>query len=262
MFTIFKLKKNTGKPEVIFENDRIVVVNKPAGMNVHPDGKNSEYTLSDWMVKTYPQAAHVGEPLEIKDQKTGEVTFVPRHGIVHRLDKETSGVIVLAKDQKAFIYLKNQFQKHTIKKTYRAFVYGHLRHDIGAINAPIGRSSSDIRKWNSGRGARGELREALTRYRVLKRFVYENEKYTFLELYPLTGRTHQIRVHLRFINHPIVSDFLYASTKEKALGFNRVALHAYTLEILVPGDEKPTIFTAKMPKDFNEAESIANSQNV
>ncbi len=255
-------------PTVIFEDDNIVVINKPAGLMVHPDGKSDEYTLCDWFVSQNPDCKDVGEPIEIIHK--GENITIQKPGIVHRLDKETSGVMVLVKNQPTFLFVKRQFKNHTIRKIYRAFVYGFLKEDIGLINAPIGRSVGDIRMWNAGRGARGELREATTRYRTLARFSdlaaneYETQqppldhRYSYVELYPMTGRTHQLRVHMKFINHAIVSDYLYASNKEKALGFNRVALHAHSLELEMSNGERRK-FEAPMPEDFEKVLLLANN---
>ena len=247
------------QPVIIFENENIVVINKPAGLMVHPDGKSDEYTLADWFVSKYPDCKDVGEPIEIIHKN--ETITIQKPGIVHRLDKETSGVMILVKNQPTFLFIKRQFKNHTIRKIYRAFVYGWLKEDIGLINAPIGRSASNIRMWNAGRGARGELREATTRYRTLERFSdlkreeYESQnppidhRYSYVELYPMTGRTHQLRVHMRFINHAIVSDFLYSGTKEQALGFDRVALHAISLEVEM-SDGSRQKFEAPLPEDF------------
>lgn len=262
------------KITVLFENENILAINKPAGLTVHPDGKRVEYTLVDWLLENYPEIKDVGEPLVV-EYKNEKIT-IPRPGIVHRLDKETSGVMVIAKNNFSYGFLKKKFKDHKIKKTYRAFVYGHIKNDIGTIDAPIGRSVLDIRKWNAGRGARGEIREAKTFYRVIDRFTTDEiveiktkaifkknkeqgiGKVCYIECYPQTGRTHQIRVHMRFINHPIVSDSLYADTKPKMLGFKRVALHAYTLELPLP-DQDPERhgkqilnISAELPQDFKK----------
>lgn len=269
--------KKTGKKleiNVLFEDENLIVINKPSGLTVHPDGKRVEYTLVDWLLEKYPKIKNVGEPLVI-DYKNEKIT-IPRPGIVHRLDKETSGVMVVAKNDFSYGFLKKKFKEHKIKKTYRAFVYGHIKNDIGTIDAPIGRSSDDIRKWNAGRGARGEVREAKTFYRVIDRFTTDeiieiknkdifkkNEeqgvgKVCYVECYPQTGRTHQIRVHTRFINHPIVSDSLYAENKPKMLGFKRVALHAYILELPLPDKDpekhgkKILNISADLPNDFKK----------
>lgn len=265
--------KNLNIP-ILFENSDVLVINKPAGLNVHADGKNTEYTLVDWILENYPKIKNVGEPMEVEYK--GEKLKIFRPGIVHRLDRETTGAMVIAKNEIIYGFLKKKFKEHKIKKTYHAFVYGHIKNVLGTIDAPIGRSVDDIRKWNAGRGARGDLRPAKTMYRVIKCFETNElvdteytlkqkqntrknlnnqnngvEKITYIECYPQTGRTHQIRVHMRFINHPIVSDFLYADKKPLALGFKRVALHAYKLEFPLPNGETVQI-TAPLPTDFNK----------
>ena len=156
-----------------------------------------------------------------------------------------------------FLSLKEQFQNHTIKKVYRAFVYGSVtdpRASLatggrGVISAPLGRSPVDIRMWTAGRGARPPLRDAVTEYKVLDRFKDGKDNYTYIELYPRTGRTHQIRVHMRYINHPIVSDPLYRGEKDLALGMKRLALHALSITYTDLQGEMKTI-EAPLPTDF------------
>tara|TARA_B100000745_G_scaffold53689_1_gene31868 strand:- start:705 stop:1388 length:684 start_codon:yes stop_codon:yes gene_type:complete len=220
-------------PTIIFEDTDILVIDKPAGLMVHDDGRTNERTLSDWVLKTYPKLQDVGEHWE----------GIPRPGIVHRLDKETSGVMVLAKTQKSFEMLKEQFKKRQIKKTYRAFVYDQFNEVRGEIDRPIGKSKSDFRKWSAQPGSRGLQREAHTAWEVLDTI----DTYTYLELKPTTGRTHQLRVHLKAIHHPIVCDALYASKRECGLNFKRLALHAHTITI------GGNTFKAPLPQDFKEA---------
>lgn len=205
---------------VLYEDGDIVAIHKPSGMLVHPDGVSSEETVSDWMLQMYPESEHVGEESVLKDG-----TKIPRHGIVHRLDKDTSGALLLAKNQGAHQLLKEQFQSHTIQKTYAAFIYGAPKEKEGTITAPIGRSVKDFRLRSASRGARGKLREAQTHYSIEK----ENEEYAFVQLQPKTGRTHQLRVHMKYIHHPILCDSLYAPKKPCALGFSRLALHAHKI---------------------------------
>ena len=138
------------EPTIIFEDDNILVIDKPAGLMVHSDGRTKEETLSDWVLKKYPELKDVGEPWE----------DIPRPGIVHRLDKDTSGVMVLAKTQETFEELKGQFQERKIKKTYRAFAYDPFKEENGEIDRPIGKSKSDFRKWSAQPGSRGVQREA------------------------------------------------------------------------------------------------------
>ncbi len=245
------------KIPILYEDKDFLAIDKPVGISVHSSGKNEDYTIADWVQENYPKLKGVGENMNVEYK--GEQVEILRPGIVHRLDKETSGVLLIAKTQESFEFLKKQFKKHQIKKVYNAFVYGKVSDPIaslrtgkkGVINAPIGRSPKDIRMWTAGRGARGEAKEAITEYTVLKNFKNIDEDYAYLELFPKTGRTHQIRVHLRYINHPVVSDPLYASNYEPALGFTRTALHARMIS-LKNKDGKEIEIEAPMPKDFKD----------
>lgn len=215
--------------KVLYEDTNILAIDKPSGIAVHGDGKSKAKTVVDWVLKKYPKMKNVGESMLVKDGSL--VGEIKRPGIVHRLDKETSGVLLLAKNQKIHQILKEQFQNRGIKKIYHAIVSGFVKDDRGIINKPIGRSPKDFRRYLSGRGARGELREAITEYRVLKRFIDKNKnKWSYLEIHPKTGRTHQIRVHMKFLNHPIACDSLYNPGKPCPTGFSRLALHAKSIE--------------------------------
>lgn len=229
---------------VIYEDEHMLVVNKPAGLVVHADGKTNEPTLVDWILERYPEIQGVGEPLTPADG-----IAIERPGIVHRLDRDTSGVLVIAKDQPTFLFFKRQFKDREIKKAYRAFVYGTIKEDSGRIDMAIGRSKSDFRKWIAHPNARGTQRSAVTNFEVLAR----GKDATYLEAYPKTGRTHQIRVHLKAVHHPVVCDSLYAAGKESLLGFTRTALHALRLTIRLPQGEERT-FEAVLPDDFLRAE--------
>jgi 23S rRNA pseudouridine1911/1915/1917 synthase len=158
----------------------------------------------------------------------------------------------MAKNQTTFEHLKNQFQKRETEKIYNAFVYGVMDEEDGVIDRSIGRSSKDFRMWSAQRGARGELRDALTVYKVLERGrpaeAYEGG-FSYLEVRPKTGRTHQIRVHLKAINHPVVNDPLYAPKREAALGFTRLALHARSLDFISVTGHMIHI-EAPLPEDF------------
>lgn len=214
--------------KTLYEDKDILAIDKPAGIAVHPakdgtgpDGRTKEWTVSDWMLDNYPDSKDVGEPL-------GDIQ---RHGIVHRLDRDTSGVLLLAKNQESHAWLKQQFQDRTIRKVYVCIVNGWVKNERGVVNKPIGRSPSDFRRRLAGRGARGELREAITEYKVLKRFTDdEGNKFTTLEVRPKTGRTHQIRVHMKFLNHPVVGDPLYNPSGAVLPGMDRMALHAKSIE--------------------------------
>ena len=234
--------------KIIYENEEVLVVNKPAGLVVHSDGKTDEPTLVDFILKNYPEIEGVGEPA-IYDGKE-----IARPGIVHRLDRETSGVIVIAKTQDSFLNLKKQFQGREITKTYNAFLYGVVKDKSGIIDLSIGRSKSDFKQWSAQHGARGELREAVTHYKVLK----ENKDFTYVEVVPKTGRTHQIRVHFKAINHPVVCDKIYAPKRKCELDFERLALHACSLSFKLQSGEIITA-EAELPQDFEQAlEAIAN----
>ncbi len=236
--------------EILFENDDVLVVDKPVGLLVHEDGHNEGETLVDWFLHRQPEAAGVGEPGYSSQGK-----LLERSGVVHRLDRNTSGVMILAKKQETFTYLKDQFQKRAVKKTYIALVYGLMKEEWGTISKPIGRSPSDYRKRLSGRGAVGSIREAETDWRCLKTGQYNNEPFSYLQLNPKTGRTHQIRVHLRSISRPVVGDNLYAESemsKSNNLELDRMALHALELRLSLPGGEEK-VFTSSVPHELAEA---------
>lgn len=237
--------------EILYEDADILVINKPAGLVVHPDGRTVEPSVSEWFAKNYPESKDVGESIE---KTSGEV--IERAGVVHRLDRETSGILLLAKTQAGHAHLKEQFQNREVEKTYHLFVHGLLKEDRGSINLPIKRSSGDFRKWSAQRGGRGEEREALTYFEVLKRD--EKNKVTLVEAKPKTGRTHQIRVHFQAIHHPILGDKLYASKialrsfSEAGLNFERVALHARKIAFQNLKGERLEI-EAPYPNDFESA---------
>ena len=240
-------------PPVLYEDNFIIVINKPAGLVVHPDGRGDFETLSDMILGVYPDLAHVGEPLEISGKK------ILRPGIVHRIDKETSGCLIIAKTQESFLFMKDQFQNHTIQKMYHACLFGVPKERSGRITEGIGRSRGDIRKWTTSRGARGEMREAITEYSVLATIGGHEGKgstdegtYTYVEAKPETGRTHQLRVHFKHINHPIVGDSLYGGGRGFALGFERLALHARAISFVLPDGIHKDI-EAPFPADFENA---------
>ncbi len=248
---------------ILYEDDDILVVSKPAGLVVHSDGRTKEPTVVDWILKKYPKIKGVGDKYEVGSMKyeLGEEKHAQnskfkilnsdlRPGIVHRLDRETSGALIIAKNQAAFFSFKRQFKKQEVHKTYHAFVYGRVKHDDGLIDRPIARSRTNPTLWSATRGRKGEDREAVTEYRVLRR----GDRSTFLELYPRTGRTHQLRVHLKAINYPIVADKLY-SKNEPALGFKRLALHSRAISFLLSNGKRITV-EAPYPKDFEAALKI------
>lgn len=232
---------------VLYEDDDVLVINKPSGLLVHNDGRSNEETVVDWFLSRAPEARGVGE-----EGFAQNGTLLERSGVVHRLDKDTSGVLILAKNQNVFVHLKEQFHDRHTKKEYRAFVYGTMKEKWGTIDRPIGRSSKDFRLRSAQRGAKGTLRDAVTDWEL----VGQNDVYAYLKLFPKTGRTHQIRVHLKAINRPVVCDELYAPESLRQsdnLGFTRLALHAHKITITLPSGEEAT-FIAPQPEDFENAE--------
>ncbi len=235
---------------IIYEDADVLVINKPAGLIVHSDGRTQEPSVAEWVLAWYPALKEVGEPWT---SPQGEV--IPRPGIVHRLDRDTSGVMILAKTQEAYAFLKSQFQSRETEKTYHAFIYGHPKAEQGVIEAEIVRIRSVPPRWGVAREGEAKAhRAAVTAWRVLARGedIATHEKVAYVEAQPKTGRTHQIRVHFKYLNHPVVSDPLYAKGKPQLLGFARQALHARALAIMLPSGERRT-FGAPFPEDFEHA---------
>jgi 23S rRNA pseudouridine1911/1915/1917 synthase len=243
-------------PEIIFENDDFAVVNKPAGLVVHAarvsekrradaartgEARAAEPTLVDWLVKRYPKIKTVGDDPAL------------RPGIVHRLDKATSGVMIVSKTQAAFEQLKKLFQEHRMKKTYYALVRGVLKNKKGTIDAPIGIKNGSLkRSIHSSKMAK----PAVTEYAVVKIIgkddgASDKEQYSLLKVNPLTGRTHQIRVHLASIGHPIVGDALYGKRLSRATAgaiAPRLMLHAAALAF---SDDAGNRFEFEVPLPYD-----------
>ncbi len=231
--------------KIIFENNDLLVINKPAGMRVHTDAYGTGRTVVDWIMVNYPALDQVGEPMTLTNGK-----LAPRPGIVHRLDRDTSGVLIIAKTKEAFDQLKQQFQSRQIKKTYLALLTGRMtKADKQTITLPIGRSRNDPRIRVASHKARGRLRKAETVYQVIKTYAH----FTLVEAYPVTGRTHQLRAHFKAIQYPIACDHLYSQTGHCPAGLDRQALHAYKLELMVPGTGEKRVFEAPIPPDLKAA---------
>jgi len=230
---------------LLYEDKDFLAVNKPAGMLVHPDGKSSETTVADWFIARHPEAAEVGEPRFF----AGGVP-VARPGVVHRLDRDTSGVLLLAKTPEAHGALKEQFQTRKVRKEYLAIVWGEWKETEGVVSRPIGRSASSKGppRWSAFAKVKGKAREARTHWRVLSR----GGGFSVVALEPETGRTHQLRVHLQALHHPIVGDALYAPKRPPALGLTRMALHAARITFRNLRGEEVTI-EAPLPEDMAQA---------
>ena len=218
------------KIDIIYEDEDIAVINKKAGLVVHPAQGHYSGTLVNAIL------------YHIKDLSgiNGEI----RPGIVHRLDKDTSGLIVIAKNDKAHINLAKMFQEKKIKKTYLAILKGKLTKEKGRIVTQIGRDTDDRKKMTVIKGNdRGK--EAITNYNV----ICSNELFTLVRVYIETGRTHQIRVHMKYMGYPILGDMVYGRKDSE----KRQMLHAYKLEFLHPVTEKPMKFISEIPEDFRKA---------
>lgn len=228
---------------VIFEDKNIVVLNKPSGIVIHPFDNSTEETLVDFLMEKYPNMFSVkGGPILGWENKIilQDGRTINLGGIVHKLDRETSGVIVVAKTKEIFDELREQFTNHSIKKTYIAVVEGSVKENNFVINAPLGRNKKDYKQQVNPTNPRGELREAITEVEVIKR----NDNITLVKLIPKTGRTHQLRAHMTYIGNPIVGDIAYGS-KIKS---ERIMLHALNLKFKI--GEKDFEFEVEAPEGF------------
>lgn len=207
---------------IIYQNQDIIAINKPAGLVVYDLKNERRRSLMNLLIKNFPLLKKVGKE--------------PRYGLIHRLDKDTSGIILVAKNDSALRFLQKQFQHKEVKKKYLALVYGIIKENKGDIKTLIGRATKDRKKQqvyfsSSPEGQRKGLREAETVWKVKKRF----QKYTLLEVTPKTGRKHQIRVHLAYINHPIVGDKIYSFKNQLGpKNLTRQFLHCYYLKTELP----------------------------
>lgn len=224
-------------PKIIFEDKTILVIDKPAGMVVNRAESTKEETIQEWL-EGY---------LKIEGRGIGE-----RAGIVHRLDKETSGLLLVAKTPKAFENLQKQFKERKVEKRYLALVHGKVEPKQGAIEAPITRNPYDRKKFGVFLGGR----PAKTSYKVKKNYTLNAERLTLLELAPTTGRTHQIRVHLKYLGHSVVADEKYAGRKTARKDRQwcpRQFLHASSLGFVHPQTGKKVKFTCPLPTELKEA---------
>lgn len=217
--------------DIVFENDDLIVVNKPAGMVVHPAAGHASGTLVNAVLGYDPDMEGIG----------GE----ERPGLVHRLDKETSGLIVLAKNERAHNWLQDQFRLRKVEKTYLALVDGKPPTPVGRVEAFIGRDPKARKKMAIVSAGKG--RDSVSEYKTLESF----KNHTLLEFRPHTGRTHQIRLHCQFLGCPIVGDSVYGKRSVTAT-IDRHFLHAYRLKIVLPNETQPRTFEANLPDELKQ----------
>lgn len=225
-----KLKAQNIPVDIIYEDDDIIVVNKPKGMVVHPANGNPDGTLVNAIMAI------------CKDSLSG-IGGEIRPGIVHRLDKDTSGLLIIAKNDEAHVNVSEQIKNHEVKKTYIALVRGIIKENEATIDIPIGRSTSDRKKMAVNKKGKN----AITHIKVLKRY----DKYTLVEVNIETGRTHQIRVHLSYIGYPIIGDTTYSNGKNE-FNVQGQCLHAKKLEFVHPITGKKMELEAPLPQYFQE----------
>ena len=233
------------EPRIIFEDDFLVVIDKPYGMVVNNAESVKSETVQTWFAQKYKIPVGVSE-------------FLQKGGIVHRLDKDTSGVMVLAKNEESYEKLKAQFLERKTVKKYTALVHGGFRDPEGIISQPVIRHPKDRHRFTTERG--GDLsRTAITHWKVLRQYSVLSAQYSLVELVPHTGRTHQLRVHLQYMHHPIVSDPIYGFKKTWKEDFTwcpRLFLHAKYLEFTHPVSGERVKFESELP---NELEQVVAS---
>ena len=234
--------------EIVFEDDDLLVVNKPSGMVVHPAPGNEQGTLVNALLH------HCGDSLS-------GVGGVKRPGIVHRIDKDTSGLLVVAKNDETHKILSAGLKDHAIRRIYTAIAVGNFKEDEGTVDAPIGRHPTDRKKMAIVRDQTKRSRNAVTHWKVLARGSFGGQSFTLLRCELETGRTHQIRVHLASLGHPILGDPTYGGNHTKFEATHRSLisgqmLHAGTLRFTHPRDGKEMTFTADPPKEFEELERL------
>jgi len=279
--------------KIIYEDDDLLVINKPSGVVVNKSESAKEETIQNWAEKKlgiFSEVVHVAQDArsdfsknqssrrslseslsrnkKLKSNKIQtafssfangqasenlDLEFINRGGIVHRLDKETSGILLIAKNPRSFLNLQNQFAERKVEKVYLALVHGEVKPESGEINVPVGRLSFNRKRFGVVAGGR----DSVTNYRVISNFKFpiSNETLTLLKLSPKTGRTHQIRVHLKYFGHPVFSDPLYGGRKtarkdRKVLP--RLFLHASEIFFLHPKTGKEVSFESKLPQKLEE----------
>ena len=232
----YETPKSTLSPEdipldIVYEDEALLVINKPAGLVVHPGNGNESGTLVNALLFHQKKLAPSEDPL--------------RPGIVHRIDKDTSGLLVVAKTEEALLFLQNQLKDHTMHREYLALVSGIIPENAGEINAAIGRDRTHPTKM----AVDPEGKEAKTYFEVRAR--YKRSEATLVDCRLKTGRTHQIRVHMDYIGHPVVGDPLYGRGNRKLYDKGQL-LHAYRLSFIHPLSKKEMVFEAPLPKEFSD----------
>jgi 23S rRNA pseudouridine1911/1915/1917 synthase len=235
---------------IVYEDTDCVVVDKPPGLVVHPAIGHRQDTLVNALLARYPEMMSMAHPSGSTALAGPIGTVNMRPGIVHRLDKDTSGLMVVARRAEAWSALQRQFQERSVEKGYQALLYGRLAPTEATINAPIGRDPRHRRRMAVVDGGR----EAITRY-AARQFLFiphgAHASYTLAEARPLTGRTHQIRVHLAYVGHPVVGDMLYGRRKHR-LACPRQFLHACRLGFYRPADGRRMLFESPLPTDLQQ----------
>lgn len=234
--------------DIVYEDQDLIVINKPVGMVVHPAAGNPDGTLVNALLY------HCGASLS-------GIGGVIRPGIVHRIDKDTSGLLVAAKNDATHLALAEQLKSHRIRRIYYAIAIGNLKEDSGTINAPIGRHPIDRKRMAVIRNAELQAREAVTHWTVLARGTAEGQSFTFLRCELETGRTHQIRVHLSSVGHPLLGDAVYGGSKTKFEAKHTAlihgqCLHAKELILTHPGTDTEMHFTCPLPCDMQKIVSL------
>lgn len=224
--------------EIIYEDDNLLVLNKPSGIVVNISETSAENTLQDWVAQKYEGLFE------------GDSDFSKRNGMVHRLDKETSGIIIFAKDQESFENLQEQFKERVVKKEYLALVFGEIRDQKIQINAPLGRNPKSRTKM----AIIEEGRPSVTMVEKVKFIENQDIKATLVKAFPETGRTHQIRVHLAAYDHPILGDDLYAGRRRSMISrdkYGRLMLHAYKISFKHPKTGEQLVLESDIPSEFD-----------
>jgi len=228
------------KFKIIYKDENIIAVNKPAGLLAHPDFKERKNTLVNGLIAKFPEIIGIGD-------KSADSWARP--GIVHRLDKDTSGVMVIARNQKSFKELKKLFKNRKVRKRYLVVIYGKLKNKSGVIEKSLARAGNYKKQVIAGRKTKTKIRLAATEYKVLKEF----KGYSLVEARPRTGRMHQIRVHFFSLGHPVAGDKIYkikSKLKSKQINAKRQLLHAGQIKFELLG--KKYSFSSPLPSDFNK----------